>query len=538
MKLNFLFKSLFLIFTTQIIAINVRANDKLKTQDPDAFMKENATKPGVTWLDDNHSQYRVVRPGNGVNPDEKSIVSFRFKATLSIGKELLDKDKKPVEVLDIPMVGLIREVQWALWKIKEGGQVTLFARPGKDGGEFFENWQNGILSPVVIFEIELLKVLKNERNDFISQYEFRNGRGSDRSILESTPLNLEQGKVGYLRLHRSDILKKEHRRSNFWAVECKATEARFVVGANYFKCDTFPFWTLERTSPLDRSNPPELIVIEKNRDVFSFVIGGTEPTSVKCQAENKKIACKTLSSIVSIFPKDKIIEFSNLNINDVTKEKRINHFFIWQDVYALSLFHWSRDKYIIVYDNPNPSVGSMGHTILYYISNRTVKELISASGGGDEGSGGLFKIWLQNDNENFYIAKSSYAFSPNSCDDGERRLLKLSGDGNVTQVPDFLDLKLEGKTVYPEGDDLAGEELVGCVTSDTYLNTQPFECKPDKIFSKFKAGAKVYEAKSIGSKVIMTLAQKDKLCILQSEEDWLRIIKSNGVSGWVLSGKK
>lgn len=536
MKLNFLFKLLFLIFTIQIIAINVRANDKLKTQDPDAFMKENASKPGVTWLNDNYSQYRVVRPGNGINPDEKSIVSFCFKATLPTGKELLNKDKKPVEVLDIPMVGLIHEVRQALWKIKEGGQVTLFLRPKTE--EFYQQYGQNGQSPVVILEIELLKVLRNERNDFISEYEYRNGRGSDGIILESTPLNLEPGKVTYLRLFRSDIVKKELKRSNFWAEECKATEARFLVGEKYFKCDKFPFWTLERTSPLDRSNPPELIVIEKNRDVFSFVIGGTEPTSVKCQAENKKIACKTLSSIVSIFPKDKIIEFSNLNIRDTPAEKIIKHFYIWQDVYALSLFHWNKDKYILVYDDPNKSEGSMGGTTLYYVSNRTVKELISASGGGDEGHGSFFKIWLQNDNENFYIAKSSYDFSPYSCDDGERRLLKLNGDGNVTQVPDFLDLKLEGKTVYPEGDDLAGEEQLGCATSDAFLDTQPFECKPDKIFSKIKAGAKVYEEKSTSSKLILSLTPKDKLCILKSEENWLRIIKSNGVSGWVLSGKK
>jgi len=140
-----------LTLTTTIMAQDASSN-LAKGQ---AFLKENATKPGVKTTPSG-LQYLVLEEGKGKSPKATDTVLVHYKGNLLDGTEF-DSSYKRNEPISFPLNGVIPGWTEGVQLMKEGGKIRLFIPSNLAYGS---RGAGGVIPPdsTLIFDIELLKV--------------------------------------------------------------------------------------------------------------------------------------------------------------------------------------------------------------------------------------------------------------------------------------------------------------------------------------------------------------------------------------------
>jgi FKBP-type peptidyl-prolyl cis-trans isomerase FklB len=135
----------------------MKALGEKNKQEGEAFLKENAGKPGVKVLPSG-LQYKVLAEGKGKQPAETDTVSVNYKGTLIDGTEF-DSSYKRGAPATFALNQVIKGWTEGLQLVKEGGKIQLFVPSELGYGNQSAGPQIGPNS-VLIFEVELLSVGK------------------------------------------------------------------------------------------------------------------------------------------------------------------------------------------------------------------------------------------------------------------------------------------------------------------------------------------------------------------------------------------
>jgi FKBP-type peptidyl-prolyl cis-trans isomerase FklB len=125
----------------------------------DAFLAENAKKPGVTTLPSG-LQYKVLASGSGKTPTTNDLVKAHYKGTLIDGTEF-DSSYTRGQPFTSPVTRVIKGWTEALLKMKVGDKWMLFIPPDLAYGERGSPPKIGP-NAALIFEMELLGVEENK----------------------------------------------------------------------------------------------------------------------------------------------------------------------------------------------------------------------------------------------------------------------------------------------------------------------------------------------------------------------------------------
>jgi FKBP-type peptidyl-prolyl cis-trans isomerase len=120
-----------------------------------AFLKENATKPGVHTTASG-LQYKVITEGHGKSPKSTDTVLVHYRGTTIDGTEF-DSSYKRNEPISFPLNGVIPGWTEGVQLMKEGGKMQLFIPSNLAYGS---RGAGGVIAPdsTLVFDIELLKV--------------------------------------------------------------------------------------------------------------------------------------------------------------------------------------------------------------------------------------------------------------------------------------------------------------------------------------------------------------------------------------------
>jgi len=120
-----------------------------------AFLKENATKPGVHTTPSG-LQYKVITEGHGKSPKSTDTVLVHYRGTTIDGTEF-DSSYKRNEPISFPLNGVIPGWTEGVQLMKEGGKMQLFIPSNLAYGS---RGAGGVIAPdsTLVFDIELLKV--------------------------------------------------------------------------------------------------------------------------------------------------------------------------------------------------------------------------------------------------------------------------------------------------------------------------------------------------------------------------------------------
>jgi FKBP-type peptidyl-prolyl cis-trans isomerase len=120
-----------------------------------AFLKENATKPGVHTTPSG-LQYKVITEGHGKSPKATDTVLVHYRGTTIDGTEF-DSSYKRNEPISFPLNGVIPGWTEGVQLMKEGGKMQLFIPSNLAYGS---RGAGGVIAPdsTLVFDIELLKV--------------------------------------------------------------------------------------------------------------------------------------------------------------------------------------------------------------------------------------------------------------------------------------------------------------------------------------------------------------------------------------------
>lgn len=120
-----------------------------------AFLKENATKPGVHTTPSG-LQYKVITEGHGKSPKSTDTVLVHYRGTTIDGTEF-DSSYKRNEPISFPLNGVIPGWTEGVQHMKEGGKMQLFIPSNLAYGS---RGAGGVIAPdsTLVFDIELLKV--------------------------------------------------------------------------------------------------------------------------------------------------------------------------------------------------------------------------------------------------------------------------------------------------------------------------------------------------------------------------------------------
>jgi FKBP-type peptidyl-prolyl cis-trans isomerase len=120
-----------------------------------AFLKENATKPGVHTTPSG-LQYKVITEGHGKSPKATDTVLVHYRGTTIDGQEF-DSSYKRNEPISFPLNGVIPGWTEGVQLMKEGGKIELFIPSNLAYGS---RGAGGVIAPdsTLVFDIELLKV--------------------------------------------------------------------------------------------------------------------------------------------------------------------------------------------------------------------------------------------------------------------------------------------------------------------------------------------------------------------------------------------
>jgi FKBP-type peptidyl-prolyl cis-trans isomerase FkpA len=124
-------------------------------QDGQRFLKENATKPGVTTTASG-LQYKVLKEGTGRSPKATDVVVVNYRGTLINGKEF-DSSYKSGKPIEFPLNRVIPGWTEGVQLMKEGAKYEFYIPPNLAYGS---RGAGGVIGPdeTLIFEVELLKV--------------------------------------------------------------------------------------------------------------------------------------------------------------------------------------------------------------------------------------------------------------------------------------------------------------------------------------------------------------------------------------------
>jgi len=136
-------------------AENAKAQSEKNRTEGEAFLAENAKKPGVVTLPSG-LQYKVLSEGKGKSPKESSTVTVNYVGRLLDGTEF-DSSFKRGEPATFPCGGVIRGWTEGLQLMKEGSKYEFYIPPSLAYGE---NGAGGVIPPnaTLIFEVELLAI--------------------------------------------------------------------------------------------------------------------------------------------------------------------------------------------------------------------------------------------------------------------------------------------------------------------------------------------------------------------------------------------
>jgi FKBP-type peptidyl-prolyl cis-trans isomerase len=148
--------ALALASTTILTTTTTMAQDSASNlQKGQAFLKENATKPGVHTTPSG-LQYKVITEGHGRSPVATDTVLVHYRGTTIDGTEF-DSSYKRNEPISFPLNGVIPGWTEGVQLMKEGGKMELFIPSNLAYGS---RGAGGVIAPdsTLIFDIELLKV--------------------------------------------------------------------------------------------------------------------------------------------------------------------------------------------------------------------------------------------------------------------------------------------------------------------------------------------------------------------------------------------
>ncbi len=148
--------ALALASTTILTTTTTMAQDSASNlQKGQAFLKENATKPGVHTTPSG-LQYKVITEGHGKSPKATDTVLVHYRGTTIDGTEF-DSSYKRNEPISFPLNGVIPGWTEGVQLMKEGGKMELFIPSNLAYGS---RGAGGVIAPdsTLIFDIELLKV--------------------------------------------------------------------------------------------------------------------------------------------------------------------------------------------------------------------------------------------------------------------------------------------------------------------------------------------------------------------------------------------
>jgi FKBP-type peptidyl-prolyl cis-trans isomerase FklB len=134
---------------------NIKAAGMKNKTEGDAFLAENAKKPGVVVLPSG-LQYRIITEGKGKRPTASSVVTTQYKGSLLDGTEF-DSSYKRGQPATFPVSGVIKGWTEALQLMTEGSKWELFIPASLAYGE---NGAGGVIPPnaTLIFEVELVSI--------------------------------------------------------------------------------------------------------------------------------------------------------------------------------------------------------------------------------------------------------------------------------------------------------------------------------------------------------------------------------------------
>ena len=124
-------------------------------QEGQRFLKENATKPGITTTASG-LQYKVLKEGTGRSPKATDVVVVNYRGTLINGKEF-DSSYKSGKPIEFPLNRVIPGWTEGVQLMKEGAKYEFYIPPNLAYGS---RGAGGVIGPdeSLIFEVELLKV--------------------------------------------------------------------------------------------------------------------------------------------------------------------------------------------------------------------------------------------------------------------------------------------------------------------------------------------------------------------------------------------
>lgn len=130
------------------------AENKAKEE---AFLKENAQKPGVK-VTASGLQYTVIKEGTGPLPKESDTVKVHYRGSLLDGTEF-DSSYKRNEPAVFPLKGVIKGWTEALQLMKVGSKYQIVLPSSLAYGE---NGAGQVIGPnaTLVFEVELLSIEK------------------------------------------------------------------------------------------------------------------------------------------------------------------------------------------------------------------------------------------------------------------------------------------------------------------------------------------------------------------------------------------
>lgn len=122
------------------------------------FLADNAKREGVITTKSG-LQYEVIKEGTGISPTAEDTVEVKYKGTVISG-EVFDEQKDPIS---FPLGSIIPGWIEGLQLMKEGGIYKLYIPSDLAYGDMAAG---PVIKPnsVLIFEIELVKVIKNTDN--------------------------------------------------------------------------------------------------------------------------------------------------------------------------------------------------------------------------------------------------------------------------------------------------------------------------------------------------------------------------------------
>ena len=131
---------------------SIPANSSSNLEKGQAFLKNNASKPGVHTTPSG-LQYKVILEGHGKTPKATDTVRVNYRGTTIDGTEF-DSSYKRNEPIEFPLNGGWTE---GVQLMKEGGKIELFIPSNLAYGA---QGAGGVIAPdsTLIFDIELIKV--------------------------------------------------------------------------------------------------------------------------------------------------------------------------------------------------------------------------------------------------------------------------------------------------------------------------------------------------------------------------------------------